>query len=100
MSFVTTARSRRARRLRHRDSTSAVLPDPTGPPTPTLSACCSFISSSVLLPWISHHLTTTLATNRASANLRTKQPRVLRLVPGGCHGEARDQAPDLLVAQA
>src|SRR5450631_3233615 len=41
MSLVTTAISSRSRRRLHRRSTSAVLPEPTGPPTPrrSTSAC-------------------------------------------------------------
>src|SRR5258708_1702552 len=38
MSLVITATSKTSRSLTQRDSTSAVLPDPTGPPTPIRKA--------------------------------------------------------------
>src|ERR1700689_2834566 len=43
MSFVTTAISKRSRRRLHSASTSAVFPEPTGPPTPSrkTSAGCA-----------------------------------------------------------
>src|SRR6478735_4856431 len=37
MSLVTTTRSQRSRMVLHSISTSVVLPEPTGPPTPTRS---------------------------------------------------------------
>jgi len=39
MSFVTTAKLTRSRRRRQSASTSAVFPDPTGPPTPITGTC-------------------------------------------------------------
>src|ERR1700722_12411908 len=42
MSLVTTAISNRSRRRLHSASTRAVLPEPTGPPTPTRNTCSRF----------------------------------------------------------
>src|SRR5688572_28514977 len=41
MSFVTTAIWKRSRMFLQSESTSAVFPEPTGPPTPTRSISCS-----------------------------------------------------------
>src|ERR1700677_3339904 len=49
MSFVTTAMSSRCRRRLHSRSTSAVLPEPTGPPTPTRNTSGRFESSMLRL---------------------------------------------------
>src|SRR5690349_19559973 len=46
MSLVTTAMSICSRRAWHRARVRAVLPDPTGPPMPTLRACLLMVSRS------------------------------------------------------
>src|SRR6187402_635943 len=78
MSFVTTTRSQRSRIALQSISTRVVLPEPTGPPTPTRSggsrrwrpgmACKGFMEG---------------------FGSGSEQARVLDLVPGGEDGEHR-----------
>src|ERR1700687_804106 len=50
MSLVMAAMSKRSRSRLHSASTSAVLPEPTGPPTPTRSGPCVLVISVPFVP--------------------------------------------------
>src|ERR1041384_8475503 len=77
MSLVMAAISYSRRRRLHSASISAVLPEPTGPPTPTRSGPFILVSMPALIS-------------------RAEQPRVLGLVPHGGDVGAERRATDLV----
>src|SRR5262249_20176567 len=84
MSLVTTAMSCRARSARHSASASAVLPEPTGPPIPTLKGPVSCSTASLLTPH----------------SLRSEEPAVLGFVPCRQQRQAGREVPETLIIES
>src|SRR5436309_10485584 len=88
MSLVTTTRSQRSRIDLHSISTSVVLPEPTGPPTPTRSGGSFFVRPGIVCKAF------------IASVSRSEEARVLRLMLRREDGEHRRESLTLAVGEA